>query len=111
MTSKAFPGRTMIWNALFVPSKCIIVASAVARTGITISYVMGAVSQAQEWWLHQPDGEAQLQARLHQVPSASWRPVRQETRHCHQEQLNRFRFRHRPLDYLASLEKQWEQTI
>ncbi len=27
----------------------------------------------QEWWLHQPDGEAQLQARLHQVPSASWR--------------------------------------
>jgi len=65
----------------------------------------------QEWWLHQPDGEAQLQARLHQVPSASWRPVRQETHHCHQEQLNRFRFRHRPLDYLASLEKQWEQTI
>jgi hypothetical protein len=28
----------------------------------------------------------------------------------HREQLNRFRFRHRPLDYLASLEMRWEQT-
>src|SRR2546421_12861993 len=26
------------------------------------------------------------------------------------EQLNRFRFRHCPLDYLASLEIRWEQT-
>jgi hypothetical protein len=26
------------------------------------------------------------------------------------EQLNRFRFRHRPLDYLAALEMLWEQT-
>jgi len=64
----------------------------------------------QEWWAHQPGGEAQLQARLRSVPSSSWRGVRQETRHCHQEQLNRFRFRHRPLDYLASLELKWEQT-
>ena len=64
----------------------------------------------QEWWLHQPDGEAQLQARLQQVPASSWRYVRQETRHCHQEQLNRFRFRHQPLDYLAALEMRWEQT-
>lgn len=29
----------------------------------------------------------------------------------HLEQLNRFRFLHRPLEYLASLEKRWEQTI
>jgi len=64
----------------------------------------------QEWWLHQPDGEAQLQARLRQVPPASWRQVRQQTRQCHMEQLNRFRFRHRPLDYLAALEMRWEQT-
>jgi len=64
----------------------------------------------QEWWLHQPDGEAQLQARLRQVPPASWRQVRQQTRQCHMEQLNRFHFRHRPLDYLASLEMRWEQT-
>lgn len=64
----------------------------------------------QEWWLHQPDGEARLSARLTQVAPASWRLVRQETRDSHQEQLNRFRFRHRPLDYLASLEMRWELT-
>jgi hypothetical protein len=64
----------------------------------------------QEWWLHQPDGEAQLHARLRQVSSASWRHVRLETRQCHMEQLNRFRFRQRPLDYLASLEMRWGQT-
>jgi len=64
----------------------------------------------QEWWLHQPDGKAQLQARLRCVPSSAWRRVRQETRHCHREQLNRFRFRHKPLESLASLELRWEQT-
>lgn len=65
----------------------------------------------QEWWLHQPDGEAQLQARLRGVPTASWHHAREQTRQSHLEQLNRFRFRHQPLDYLASLEKRWEQTI
>ncbi len=64
----------------------------------------------QEWWLHQPDGKAQLHARLRQVTPSSWRLVRQQTRQCHMEQLNRFRFRHRPLDYLAALEMRWEQT-
>ena len=64
-----------------------------------------------EGWLHQVDGEAQLQARLQQGASSSWRRVRQETRQCHLEQLNRFRFRHRPLEYLTSLEMRWEQTI
>jgi hypothetical protein len=28
----------------------------------------------------------------------------------HLEQLNRFRFRHKPLESLASLEMRWEQT-
>ena len=64
----------------------------------------------QEWWEQQADGEAQLQARLRGVSSAFWRRVRQETRQGHQEQLNRFRFRHRPLESLASLEMRWEQT-
>ncbi len=41
---------------------------------------------------------------------ACWRCVRRETRQCHQEQLNRFRFRHRPLESLASVERRWEQT-
>lgn len=63
-----------------------------------------------EWWLHQPDGETQLHARLCAVESSAWRHVRQQTRQCHLEQLNRFRFRHRPLEYLTSLEMRWEQT-
>ncbi len=65
----------------------------------------------QEWWMHQPGGEAQLQARLQQGASSSWRCVRQETRQCHREQLNRYRFRHRPVDYLTSLEVRWEHTM
>jgi hypothetical protein len=65
----------------------------------------------QEWWLHQPNGEAQLQARLRCVPTASWQDARLQTRQGHQVQLNRFRFRHRPLEYLASLEQRWEQTL
>lgn len=64
----------------------------------------------QEWWHQQPDGEVCLQTRLKQVTPASWRQVRQETRDRHQEQLNRYRFRHRPLAYLASLETRWEQA-
>ncbi len=32
------------------------------------------------------------------------------TRQRHQEQLNRFRFRHWPLESLAALEMRWEQT-
>ena len=64
----------------------------------------------QEWWHHQSDGDARLQARLLHVASASWRQVRRETRDRHQEQLNRYRFRHRPLAYLAFLETRWEQA-
>jgi hypothetical protein len=63
-----------------------------------------------EWWHQQPDGDACLQARLVRVAPASWRQVRQETRNCHDEQLNRYRFRHRPLAYLAFLETRWEQA-
>ncbi len=64
----------------------------------------------QEWWYQQPDGDARLSAHLTHVAPASWRHVRQETRDSHQEQLNRYRFRHRPLAYLAALEARWEQA-
>lgn len=73
-----------------------------------LRYGRGVAYQA--WWLHQPNGEAQLQARLRSVPTSSWRRVRQQTRHCHLEHLRRFRFRHRPLESLAALELRWEQT-
>jgi hypothetical protein len=64
----------------------------------------------QEWWQQQPDGAACLQARLKQVAPASWRQVRQATRDRHQEQLNRYRFRQRPLAYLQMLEVRWERA-
>lgn len=65
----------------------------------------------QEWWLHQPDGEAQLLARLRYVSTSSWKVVRQQTRQGHLEQLHRWRFRRQPVEYLASLEQRWEQAI
>lgn len=64
----------------------------------------------QEWWHQQPHGDARLSQRLQYVAPASWRQVRQETRESHQEQLNRYRFRHRPLAYLAALELRWQQA-
>lgn len=64
----------------------------------------------QEWWHQQPNGWPTLQARLLSVPTQQWRQARQQTRHCHLEQLNRSRFRRHPLAYLATLEACWQQT-
>jgi hypothetical protein len=76
------------------------------------SYLLryGCCVAYQEWWLHQPNGEAHLHDCLRGVPTASWQETRQQTRQRHEEQLHRFRFRHQPFEYLASLEKRWEQT-
>jgi hypothetical protein len=63
-----------------------------------------------EWWHQQPDGDARLVERFLHVGPQTFRQVRQDTRDSHIEQLNRYRFRHRPLEYLASLEKRWEQS-
>src|SRR2546421_12496669 len=65
----------------------------------------------QEWWLQQPNGEAQLQARLRQVPSSAWRQVRPETRDSPLEQTNPFPFRPPPPDYLAALKTPWEPSF
>ena len=64
-----------------------------------------------EYWMEQPDGEAFLESRLRDVSTAAWQSTRQQTRQSHQEQLNRFRFRRHPVEYLATLEKRWEQTL
>jgi hypothetical protein len=64
-----------------------------------------------EWWQQQPDGAARFVQRLQQVDPAAFRLVRQQTRERHHEQLNRYRFRHRPLEYLASLEQRWQQSV
>lgn len=64
----------------------------------------------QEWWHQQPDGKRRLKEHLLHVDPSAFRQVRQQTRERHQEQLNRYRFRHQPLSYLASLEERWEHT-
>lgn len=68
------------------------------------SYVLryGRCVAYQEWWQQQPNGDALLQARLHDVAPASWRQVRQETRTCHQEQLTAivFAIGHWPISLL-----------
>ena len=63
-----------------------------------------------EWWMEQPNGPARLEARLRQTAPPLWRAVRQQSRDCHREQLNRFRFRHHPQAFLESLEKRWQQV-
>lgn len=72
------------------------------RYGRCVSY--------QEWWQQQPHGTAQLAQRFQQVEPRLWREVRQQTRDRQQEQLNRYRFRHRPLTYLAALETRWKHV-
>lgn len=79
------------------------------KNGSTYLLRYGRCVSSQEWWHQQIDGEEQLRVRLLHVAPALWHQVREDTRHCHQEQLHRFRFRHRPLEYLASLELRWEQ--
>jgi len=64
----------------------------------------------QECWYQQPGGDARLVERLQHVDPTAFRQVRQQTRDRHEEQLNRYRFRHHPLEYLASLEKRWEHS-
>jgi len=81
----------MNWNALFVLSKCTTVASVVAKTGTTISYGTGGVSPIKN------GGCINLMARLNCTlvyagDSFIVATRGQETRQCHMEQLNRFRF-------------------
>jgi hypothetical protein len=64
-----------------------------------------------EWWMQQPNGLVLLEVRLRQAAAHLWRAVRRQTRDCHHEQLNRFRFRHHPQAYLASLEQRWQQAV
>jgi hypothetical protein len=71
----------------------------------------GSCVAYQEWWLDQPNGEAQLHAHLRGVSVAHWQETRQWVRESHEGQIHRFRFLHHPLEYLASLEKRWEQTV
>lgn len=64
-----------------------------------------------EWWATQPQGTYCLDMRLQQTTRGPWREVRQRTRTQHQEQLDRFRFKHHRQDFLAALQAQWESAI
>jgi hypothetical protein len=64
-----------------------------------------------EWWKHQTGGMTLLEAQLRRVHPTHWRVVRQQSRESHRPQLNRFRLRHQPQQYLAELETRWEQAL
>lgn len=63
-----------------------------------------------EWWHQQPEGDARLVERFLHLGPMAFRQVRQDTRASHLEQLHRYRFLHRSLEYLASLEQSWGQA-
>ena len=60
-----------------------------------------------EWWVKQPEGQRLLEERLRQTTAREWRGVHHQTRLRHQEQLDRFPFRHQPHAFLAALEERW----
>jgi hypothetical protein len=71
----------------------------VLRYGSAVAYY--------EWWHTQPQGLQNLEVRLQQMTRGSWKQVRSRARTQHQEQLDRFRFRHHREAFLAELEAQW----
>jgi hypothetical protein len=59
------------------------------------------------WWEQDADRQRQLEQSAARMDRAHWRQLRQETSAAHNEQLQRFRFRHKRQAYLASLEERW----
>ncbi len=63
-----------------------------------------------DWWTQEPERTSKLDSRLRQVKPDRWQQVRKETFYGPSEQLKRFRFRHHPAKFLASLETRWAQA-
>lgn len=59
------------------------------------------------WWEQDVTHRQQLEQRAARFDRTRWRELRQETTLAHQEQLTRFRFRHKRQAYLRSLEQRW----
>lgn len=59
------------------------------------------------WWQQDAAHRQQLEQRAARFDRTRWRKLRQETTLAHHEQLTRFRFRHKRLAYLHSLEERW----
>jgi hypothetical protein len=62
------------------------------------------------WWEQDAAHRQQLEQHAARFDRACWRKRRQETTLAHQEQLTRFRFRHKRQAYLHSLEERWVAT-
>ena len=62
------------------------------------------------WWEQDAAHRLLLEHRTAQIDRARWRQLRQETTAAQSEQLKRFRFCHRRLAYLNSLEQRWEDV-
>jgi hypothetical protein len=69
------------------------------RYGRCVAYVA--------WWEQDVTHRQQLEQRAARFDRTRWRELRQETTLAHQEQLTRFRFRHKRQAYLHSLEARW----
>ena len=59
------------------------------------------------WWEQDTDRQRQLEQSAARMDRAHWRQLRQQTTAAQNEQLQRFRFRHKREAYLSSLEERW----
>ena len=59
------------------------------------------------WWEQDAERQRQFEQRAAGMDRAHWRQLRQETTTAQNEQLLRFRFRHKREAYLSSLEARW----
>jgi len=60
-----------------------------------------------DWWEQDADRKRQLSEHASRIDRVCWRELRCEAKTAQSEQLKRFRFRHRRVTYLASLESRW----
>lgn len=60
-----------------------------------------------DWWEQDADRKRQLSEHASHIDRVGWRELRYEAKTAQSEQLKRFRFRHRRVIYLASLESRW----
>lgn len=62
------------------------------------------------WWEQDETHRHSLQHQIAQLDRGCWKELRQQTTRAQQEQLTRFRFRHKRSSVLASLESRWSEA-
>jgi len=63
-----------------------------------------------EWWEQETQRWQHLEKMTQQIDPDLWRQMRKEATFAQSEQLKRFRFRHKRVPYLASLENRWAEA-